>query len=137
MFFSSIISFSSFPQSIYASHKLCCFITDCTKIFITFLCGFNLGVNDSLPIYNLPFPFTQFCYSEPNLKAYLTLQRKQLTHVGLNIEKITGRGEVLVCVCLTEDSAVLFHCDGLYMLNPGTGTVRRCGSVWIGVGLLK
>jgi hypothetical protein len=26
-------------------------------------------------------------------------------------------------------------CDGLYMLNPGSGTFRRCGPVGIGVSL--
>ena len=25
------------------------------------------------------------------------------------------------------------YCDGLYMLNPGSGTIRRCGPVQVGV----
>jgi hypothetical protein len=28
-------------------------------------------------------------------------------------------------------------CYGLYMLNPGSGTIRRCGPVGIGVDLLE
>jgi hypothetical protein len=26
-------------------------------------------------------------------------------------------------------------CDGLYMLGPGSGTIRRCGPVGVGVSL--
>jgi hypothetical protein len=29
------------------------------------------------------------------------------------------------------------ECDGLYMLGPGSGTIRRCGPVAVGVALLK
>ena len=29
------------------------------------------------------------------------------------------------------------HCDGLYMLGPGNGTIRRCGLVGVGVALLE
>ena len=28
-------------------------------------------------------------------------------------------------------------CDGLYMLGPGCATIRRCGSVKVGVALLE
>jgi hypothetical protein len=27
------------------------------------------------------------------------------------------------------------HCDGLYMFGPGSGTIRRCGLVGVGVSL--
>ena len=27
------------------------------------------------------------------------------------------------------------ECDGLYMLGPGSGTIRRCGPVGVGVSL--
>jgi hypothetical protein len=27
------------------------------------------------------------------------------------------------------------NCDGLYMLEPGSDTIRRCGPVWVGVSL--
>ena len=30
---------------------------------------------------------------------------------------------------------VLGCCDGLYMLGPGSGTIRRCGPVGVGVSL--
>ena len=30
----------------------------------------------------------------------------------------------------------IFHCDGLYMLGPGSGTIRRCGPVGIPVALV-
>jgi hypothetical protein len=29
----------------------------------------------------------------------------------------------------------LLVCDGLYMLGPGNGTIKRCGSVGVGVSL--
>ena len=29
------------------------------------------------------------------------------------------------------------ECDGLYMLGPGSGTIRRCGPVGVGVALLE
>ena len=29
------------------------------------------------------------------------------------------------------------ECDGLYMLGPGSGTIRRCGPVRVGVALLE
>jgi hypothetical protein len=32
-------------------------------------------------------------------------------------------------------SLILGNCDGLYMLGPGSGTVRRCGFVGVGVSL--
>jgi hypothetical protein len=28
-------------------------------------------------------------------------------------------------------------CDGLYMLDPGSGTIRRCGPTGVGVALLE
>ena len=28
-------------------------------------------------------------------------------------------------------------CDGLYMLDPGSGTIRRCGPDGVGVALLE
>jgi hypothetical protein len=27
------------------------------------------------------------------------------------------------------------YCDGLYMLSPGSGTIRKCGPVGVGVSL--
>jgi hypothetical protein len=32
---------------------------------------------------------------------------------------------------------VLSICDGLYMLSPGSGVIRRCGPVGVGVALLE
>jgi hypothetical protein len=32
---------------------------------------------------------------------------------------------------------VFLHCDGLYMLNPGSVTIRRYGPVGVGVALLE
>ena len=29
------------------------------------------------------------------------------------------------------------ECDGLYMLAPGSGTIRGCGPVGVGVALLE
>jgi hypothetical protein len=29
------------------------------------------------------------------------------------------------------------HCDGLYMLGPGSITIKRCGPVGVGVALLE
>jgi hypothetical protein len=29
------------------------------------------------------------------------------------------------------------HCDGLYMLGPGSGTIWRCGLIGVGVALLE
>ena len=36
-------------------------------------------------------------------------------------------------------SSIYFHgsCDGLYMLGPGSGTIKRCGLIGGGVALLK
>jgi hypothetical protein len=34
-----------------------------------------------------------------------------------------------------SDEASDNHCDGLYMLGPGSGTIRRCGLVGVGVSL--
>ena len=31
----------------------------------------------------------------------------------------------------------LTECDGLYMLGPGIGTIRKCGPVRVGVALLE
>jgi hypothetical protein len=33
--------------------------------------------------------------------------------------------------------AVKGHCDGLYILGPGSGTICRCGLVGIGVTWLE
>jgi hypothetical protein len=32
-------------------------------------------------------------------------------------------------------SAIWPPCDGLYMLSPGSGTIRRCGPVEVGMSL--
>jgi hypothetical protein len=51
---------------------------------------------------------------------------------------------VCVCVCDRERERererercmlVITHCDGLYMPVPGSGTIRRCGPVGVGVSL--
>ena len=39
-------------------------------------------------------------------------------------------------MCLVDMKAVSL-CDGLYMLDPGSGTFRRCGLVGVGVALLE
>ena len=31
--------------------------------------------------------------------------------------------------------SLMFECDGVYRLGPGSGTIRRCGLVGIGVSL--
>jgi hypothetical protein len=36
---------------------------------------------------------------------------------------------------LTSGHSVIRSCDGLYMLGPGSGTVRGCGHVGVGVSL--
>ena len=47
---------------------------------------------------------------------------------------------VLLRRCATGGGALRFQklmCDGLYMFGPGSGTIRRCGPVGVGVDLLE
>ena len=48
--------------------------------------------------------------------------------------QISATVPVPVCILLDasqhEDNG---HCDGLYMLSPGSGTIRRCSPVQVGV----
>jgi len=36
-----------------------------------------------------------------------------------------------------EQESTLEYCDGWYILGPGSGTIRRCGPVGVGVALLE
>ena len=38
---------------------------------------------------------------------------------------------------LTTDSRTVGRCGGLNVLGPGSGTIRRCGLVGVGVALLE
>jgi hypothetical protein len=40
-------------------------------------------------------------------------------------------------ITLNQLTANVWMCDGLYMLGPGSGTIRSCGPVGGGVGLLE
>ena len=50
---------------------------------------------------------------------------------------------VMLCLGMAPKSQVFeqgyggqgVECDGLYMLGPGSGTIRRCGLVGVGVSL--
>ena len=59
--------------------------------------------------------------------------------VGLNVFCI------MLCLGMAPEDSCLskpmgsqgVECDGLYMLSPGSGTIRRCGPVGVGVVLLE
>jgi hypothetical protein len=41
--------------------------------------------------------------------------------------------KALLC---SSKHCILKHWDSLYMLGPGSGTIRRCGLVGVGVALI-
>jgi hypothetical protein len=53
---------------------------------------------------------------------------KLLTQNSSCLQEMQGQGME------TEGMA---NCDGLYMFDPGSGTIRRCGPVGVGVALLE
>jgi len=40
-------------------------------------------------------------------------------------------------IITTELNSEKEDCGSLNMLDPGSGTIRRCGFVWVGVALLE
>jgi hypothetical protein len=38
---------------------------------------------------------------------------------------------------IQQEKAVVTKCDGLSVLGPGSGTIRKCGFVGVGVALLE
>jgi hypothetical protein len=36
-----------------------------------------------------------------------------------------------------DDKPIFYLYDGLHMLGPGSGTIRRCGPIGVGVALLQ
>jgi hypothetical protein len=42
---------------------------------------------------------------------------------------------VCMCACVQRLKVTVRSCDSLYMLGPGSGTIRRCGLVGVGMPL--
>ena len=64
--------------------------------------------------------------------CYLGAQLKPLNLIYPTLRSGTRRR-------MTESSSnvLVLLCDGLYMLSPGGGTIRRCSPVGVGVNLLE
>ena len=62
------------------------------------------------------------------LKSYCRVHNKAIYH-GLALTTIFIAYQSVSCMLGTDS------CDGLYMLGPGSGTIRRCGLVGVGVSL--
>jgi hypothetical protein len=59
------------------------------------------------------------------------------TPVGKNAQPRLKNRSALATHCALFELWGMYICDGLYMLSPGSGTIRRCGLVGVGVALLE
>ena len=62
----------------------------------------------------------------------------EIFEVGLNVFCIVlclGMAPIGSYVWTSLGGGQGVECDGLYMLGPGSGTIRRCGPVGVGVSL--
>jgi hypothetical protein len=76
------------------------------------------------------FIYAQFAFS------YIPEPPAQGEHQPRGSTTQNGLG-YLILIVNQENTPTDISCDGLYMLGPGSGTIRRCGPVEVGVALLE